>query len=237
MSSIDTLGERQAPVRRTLLCAIGLRGIPDVPGGIESQCETLYPELIVELPGLEVVVIGRSKYCAGGIYRGVRVIPIWAPRHRVLESLVHTALALLYARLFVHPKIVHLHGIGPGFFALFARILGFAVIGTHHAFDYHRPKWRWFGRAYLRLGEWSMFQFSNRVAFVSDWLYRQAKSAHPTLVNKFATVHNAPISLPGAPIPISDRSLFHRLGVEPRKYILAVGQFVHTKAEQVRKPN
>ena len=42
------------------ICAIGLRGIPDVMGGIETHCEHLYPRLARLDETLEIIVVGRS---------------------------------------------------------------------------------------------------------------------------------------------------------------------------------
>ena len=42
------------------ICAIGLRGIPDVMGGIESHCQQLYPRMVKN--GASVTVIARSPY-------------------------------------------------------------------------------------------------------------------------------------------------------------------------------
>ena len=42
------------------ICAIGLRGIPDVMGGIESHCQQLYPRMVEK--GDSIVVIARSPY-------------------------------------------------------------------------------------------------------------------------------------------------------------------------------
>ena len=42
------------------ICAIGLRGIPDVMGGIESHCQQLYPKMVKQ--GAEVTVLARSPY-------------------------------------------------------------------------------------------------------------------------------------------------------------------------------
>ncbi|HEX5006496.1 MAG TPA: hypothetical protein VFV70_05250, partial [Hyphomonadaceae bacterium] len=99
------------------ICAIGLRGIPDVMGGIETHCEHLYPRLAQLDSKLEITVIGRSGYARSGSFGNVRIVTLWAPRRKALETLVHTPLAILYARLFLHPDVIHLHAVGPGFFA------------------------------------------------------------------------------------------------------------------------
>ena len=120
------------------LCAIGLRGIPDVMGGIESHCQQLYPRLVAQ--GAEVTILARSPYVENKPYQyqGVKVIPVWAMRHKFLETFLHTFVAIFYARLFVHPDVIHLHAIGPALFTPLARLLGMKVVVTHHGADYDR---------------------------------------------------------------------------------------------------
>jgi glycosyltransferase involved in cell wall biosynthesis len=172
------------------ICAIGLRGIPDVMGGIETHCEHLYPRLARLDDELEIIVIGRSAYARTGKFSNVRVVALWAPRHKALEALIHTPFAILYARLFLHPDVVHLHAIGPGFFAPLARLLGFRVIATHHAPDYDRPKWGRFGRWFLKTGEWMLAKFADEVICVSSAIETRLSEQYPHDKERFVTIRN-----------------------------------------------
>jgi glycosyltransferase involved in cell wall biosynthesis len=209
------------------ICAIGLRGIPDVMGGIETHCENLYTRLAKLDDTLHITVIGRSGYARSGNHGDIRVVSLWAPKKKALETLVHTPLAILYARLFLHPDVIHLHAIGPGFFAPMARLLGFRVIGTHHAADYDRPKWGRFGKWFLKTGEGMMARFSEEMICVSHIIENRMASEHPERRDRFTTIHN------GAPPPTAvseDASeLLAALGVESRRYILCVGRLDPTK--------
>lgn len=203
------------------ICAIGLRGIPDVMGGIETHCEHLYPRL-AKLDGeFEIVVIGRSGYVQASRMGKVRVVPVWAPRGKGIETLVHTPLAILYARLFLHPHVVHLHAVGPGFFAPLARLLGFRVLATHHAADYDRSKWGRFGRWFLKAGEWMVARFANDVICVSSVIEEDLSKRYPQGRQRFTTIRN------GVPAPAphdQDADVLKSLGVEPKRYVLAVGR-------------
>lgn len=204
------------------ICAIGLRGIPDVMGGIETHCEQLYPRLAGIDKSLDITVIGRKGYVRPGEVSGVRVLTLWAPRIAALETVVHTFLALVYARLFLHPDLVHIHAVGPGFFTPLARLLGFKVIGTHHATDYERPKFGRFGRWFLRTGEWMMATFADRVICVSDVIRAQLVGRRPGRADRFVTIRNgAPPMDSGA---VADGDLLASLGIRPRGYILCVGR-------------
>ena len=209
------------------ICAIGLRGIPDVMGGIETHCEHLYPRLASLDDKLEITVIGRSGYAKSGRVSNVRVVTLWAPRMKALETLIHTPLAILYARLFLHPDVVHLHAVGPGFFAPLARLLGFRVIGTHHAADYDRPKWGPFGHWFLKTGERMLARFADEVICVSNAIETRLSNEYPQAKDRFVTIRNG---VP--PMVFGDRpsdGLLASLGLERGRYILCVGRLDPTK--------
>src|SRR6185295_12274319 len=204
------------------ICAIGLRGIPDVMGGIETHCEHLYPRLARLDAKLDIVVIGRSGYVRRGRVGNVRVVPIWAPRGNGIETLVHTPLAILYARLFLHPHVIHLHGIGPGFFAPLARLLGFRVVSTHHTKDYDRVKWGRMGRWFFRTGEWMVARFANDVICVSSNIEEGLSARYPPGRERFVTIRNG--APPPSTRPAAETDILSVLGLAPGGYILAVGR-------------
>lgn len=209
------------------ICAIGLRGIPDVMGGIETHCEHLYPRLARLDDRIEITVIGRSGYSKSGRVSDVRVVTLWAPRRKALETLIHTPLAILYARLFLHPDVIHLHAVGPGFFAPLARLLGFRVIGTHHAADYDRPKWGRFGRWFLKTGERMLAKYADEVICVSSSIETRLADEYPSAKERFTTIRNG---VP--PMVFGDRpseGLLSSLGLERGRYILCVGRLDPTK--------
>jgi glycosyltransferase involved in cell wall biosynthesis len=212
------------------LCAIGLRGIPGVMGGIETHCEHLYPRLARLDDRLEITIIGRSGYARACRIGNIRVVTLWAPRRKALETLVHTPLAILYARLFLQPDVVHLHAVGPGFFAPLARMLGFRVIGTHHAPDYDRAKFGFFGRLFLRTGEWMLAKFAHQVICVSSTIQTSLSIRHPREKDRFITIRNG--APPATGEDGSRERLMAELGVAPGGYILCVGRLDPSKAFQ-----
>lgn len=210
------------------ICAIGLRGIPDVMGGIETHCENLYPRLAEFDDQLRITVIGRAGYARPGTFGNIRVISLWAPRSKALETLIHTPLALLYARLFLHPRVIHLHAIGPGFFTPLARLLGFRVLATHHAADYDRPKWGRFGRWFLKTGERMIARFANDVVCVSNTIEAGLAAEHPSRKDHYVTIRNGAPSQ-SSPAPQTGSSILATLGVQPGGFVLAVGRLDATK--------
>lgn len=212
------------------ICVIGTRGIPSFVGGIETICENLYPRLVESQSKFEVVLLSRLSYknMERYIFKGVKVTVLAAPKISDLETFVHTFYALIYARLFVHPKLVHLHGIGPGFFAPISRLLGFKTVVTHHAADYKRPKWRWHGKLILKLGELFTVIFANKIICVSASVLEEINQRYAFLLSKRVVIRNAG-SLEFNEHEESNSNVLCELNLSPKSYILAVGRLDKTK--------
>ena len=210
------------------LCAIGLRGIPNVMGGIESHCQQLYPRLVSE--GVDVTILARSPYVDAKTYdfEGVTIQPVWSLRHKFLETFIHTFVAIFYARLYVHPDIIHLHAVGPALFTPLARLLGMKVVVTHHGADYDRQKWNTFAKTILKTGEFMAVKFANRVLVVGKSLTNDLKLKYPTQSYKIDFVPNG--ALADFDSDVSDDDLSStELGLSKHNYIVTVGRLVPEK--------
>ena len=209
------------------ICAIGLRGIPDVMGGIESHCQQLYPRMVES--GVSVTVIARSPYVTQKkyTYKGVNVISVWTLQHKFLETFMHTFFAILYARIFVHPDVVHLHAIGPALFSPLARLLGMKVVVTHHGADYDRQKWNGLAKFILKTGEKMGVIFSNKMFVVGKTLTQKLKTQFPKQAEKINYVPNG--MLPSFTGAIAASELPKELCISSQGYILTVGRLVPEK--------
>lgn len=209
------------------IAAIGFRGVPHVIGGIETHCEHLYPALAEAAPDLDIIMIARSRYVTASNNRlgKVRLVALPAPKHGAIETLVHTPLAIVYARWWLQAAIVHLHGIGPGFFAPLARILGMQVIVTHHAADFERPKWGRLARSFLRVGERLMARFADRVICVSDTVQREFLSRHNGAVGRTMTIQHG-LDLQAS---VDGLDFLEDQHLVSGGYLLAVGRLEPTK--------
>lgn len=220
-------------MRLVHVAVIGLRGIPDVMGGIESHCAELLPRLLAQVPPdrLRVTVLARSGYVAApSRHKGVEQTPLWAPRHGALETIVHSVLALFHARFVLRADCVHLHGVGPGLTAPLARLLGLSLLFTHHGEDYRRRKWGRVARLALRLGETLAVRFSHRVIAVSRSSTRRLQQGFPNRADRIVHIPNGvPPDARGArPAPPPED-----LGVTPGHYVITVGRMVPEKAQDV----
>ena len=67
---------------------VGTRGIPDIPGGVETHCQQLYPYIASQ--GHEVLVSRRTPYvddeCSK--WKGVSLQNIYSPKKKSIEAIV-----------------------------------------------------------------------------------------------------------------------------------------------------
>lgn len=205
------------------IAVIGLRGIPEVQGGIERHCQELCPR-ISTLAG-NVTLIARSGYVRTEpyLYCNVRIKSLWAPKKKGFEALVHTFLALIW--LIKNSKdfdIVHFHGIGPSIFTPLARVAGFKIVVTNHGSDYNRKKWGKFAQFFLRFGEYLGSKFAHQLIAVS-------KTIRENLSQNYSTdccyIPN------GVKIncDVSPGKTLSKFNLSPQKYVLAVGRLVPEK--------
>ncbi|HJP38833.1 MAG TPA: glycosyltransferase family 4 protein, partial [Gammaproteobacteria bacterium] len=198
---------------------LGTRGIPDIPGGVETHCQALYPRL-VEL-GCEVVLLTRKSYISNQAvdrWRGIQLVHLFTPRRKSLEAIVHTFLGICYAR-WNSADILHIHAVGPALLIPFARLLGLKVVMTNHGPDYDRQKWGKMASYILRLGEKIGGIFANEVIVISEVIanivqQRCGRSSH--------LIYN------GVELPIiaTSNSFIEELNLRSGHYVLAVARFV-----------
>lgn len=133
---------------------LGLRGFPNVEGGIETHAEHICTNL-VQL-GCDVHVFTRSAYqphLVGDAWQGVQLHRLGGSRLQGIEALLHTFWGVLYAGFILRPDILHIQAIGPAIMTPLARLLGLKVVVTHHGPDYERQKWGNIAKFILQLGE------------------------------------------------------------------------------------
>lgn len=208
---------------RTVLF-LGLRGIPDLQGGVERHVEALAPRLVSH--GWSAEVVARSPYLgadAPRVWNGVRITPLWTLRNRFLEALLHTAFGVILAAV-RRPDILHIHAIGPALLTPLARLLGLRVVVTHHGFDYERQKWGAFARLMLRLGERIGLLSSHAVIAVSETIVQRFEH-----LGRKRIVH-IPNGIAITP-PREGASRLPALDLVPRGYILSVARIVEEKRQ------
>lgn len=202
---------------------LGLRGFPEVQGGVETHAEHLCP-LLVEL-GCEVDVIVRAPYqpeSIGNEWKGIRFHRLWAPRSKGLEAILHTGLGVLYAGFVRRPDVLHVQAIGPALMVPLARLLGLRVVVTHHGPDYDRQKWGYFARQVLQLGERFGMRWANERIVISEVIRSLVRRKHG---RDSALIPNG-VVLPEMPNTVGALTAF---GLESGKYVLLVSRLVPEK--------
>lgn len=217
-------------VERKLIAVAGLRGLPDVMGGVESHCEAIYPRMIASDPSLEVVCAARRPYVNSSTpynVMGLTVLPLPSTRWASIEAPLNTLCAVLYFALVRRPALLHIHAIGPALLTPVAKLFGLKVVVTHHGRDYMRAKWGRVAKALLRLGERMALTFADRVIAVSESLARELQAEYPTRADR---VRYIPNGVPPAASAVGDIApKLAGLGLDPRGYILTVGRLVPEK--------
>lgn len=210
--------------KRPRVIMLGLRGIPNVQGGVEKHVEELARLYVSK--GWDVEVIGRRPYLQKKqpyLWESVRVTPIWAPTSMKFEAIVHTVLGVLRAG-FSRPDILHIHAIGPALAAPLARLFGLRTVVTHHGFDYNRQKWGRLARAMLKLGEWCGMRFANaRIAVSNDIAQTMRQHYHVpvTFIPNGVTLRPA----------CKDTAWLEKHGLIPKRYIALVARIVPEKRQ------
>jgi glycosyltransferase involved in cell wall biosynthesis len=206
------------------VAVLGLRGMPDVPGGVEMHVSELYPRIAAL--GADVTVFGRSPYRpthSPSRWKGVAVRWLWSPRLQGVEAVVHTFLGVLYAAV-SRPDVLHIHAVGPWLVAPLAKLFGLKVVITHHGQDYLREKWKEPARAVLRLGERLGVNYADETIVISRGIQEVVRNRYgrpSTLIPN--GVGNLTIR--------SGKDSVARHGLAPYRYIIQVSRLVPEKRQ------
>jgi glycosyltransferase involved in cell wall biosynthesis len=202
---------------------LGIRGMPNVQGGIETHAENLYPRLAAL--GCTVEVLVRSPYVARESRQlgPIRLRRIWSPRRAGLEALVHSVLCVLYAAV-ARPDILHIHAVGPAIVTPLARLLGLRVVVTNHGPDYERDKWGRFARWVLRSGERVGMRYSQARIAVSRVILDLIKAKYG------CTADLIPNGVAVADRQQDDQQV-RRFALQPGRYFLQVSRMVPEKRQ------
>ncbi|GAB5483449.1 MAG: glycosyltransferase family 4 protein [Parasphingorhabdus sp.] len=203
----------------------GLRGIPDIMGGVETHCEEMLPRVKAIQPNLDITVFARAPYVKDSKYdfRGVSVVSVSSPVSVWQEAIVSTFNAIMEARR-QGMDVIHIHAIGPALLAPLARLMGLRVVVTHHGEDYKRAKWGRFPRFALKMGERFGLWFANHVIAVSPSLTKRLQQSFPKASRRISYIPNGAPELPAAP-----GDALSRFSLERGKYVLAVARLVPEK--------
>ena len=201
------------------ISVFGTRGFPDIQGGVEKHCESLYRSLEKR----HKFTVFRRKPYVKKVLNDVDIEFVDLPSTQIkgVEALVHSFICSLIC-IYRRPDIVHIHNIGPGLFIPLLRITGLKVVLTYHSPNYEHSKWGYLSKLLLRFSEFIALSCSNRIIFVNRF---QLDKQNEKIKRKSIYIANGINKMN----KISSSNFLSELGVKPFKYILAVGRITPEK--------
>lgn len=199
----------------------GIRGFPDVQGGVEKHCEELYPRLASN--DVKFKIFRRKSYLIKSSMRKYANIEFddgWTIKNKYLETPIHS---LLSAFKTIKDKldVVHIHNIAASYTLPLLKMFGLKTVVTYHSANYEHAKWNWFAKLVIRTCEKIVFLFANKVIFVSD--YQMKKSGIKNAKAIFIPNGVSDFSRLKPNIRLSD------FGLKKGSFILSVGRIVPEK--------
>jgi glycosyltransferase involved in cell wall biosynthesis len=209
------------------VAVFGTRGFPQIQGGVEKHCESLYPRIARQQ--VSIVLYRRKPYLTcdsrKAVYSGLTFTDLPSTRIKGFEAIWHSFLSTVHALLH-RADIVHIHNAGPALFTPVLRLFGKKVVLTYHSSNHEHEKWNAMERKVLKISETIALKYAHEIIFVSRF---QMEKYPPRIRQKSICIPN------GIEPPVfSDSS--ERLkawGLENRKYILSVGRITPEKGFDV----
>ncbi len=201
------------------ICVVGTRGFPNVEGGVEKHCESIYPLLAEHM---EVIAFRRKPYVNGTeTYKNIRFVDLPSTKIKGFEAVLHSFFATVTA-IWMRPDVVHFHNIGPGLFIPLVKLFHIPVVLTYHSPNYEHKKWGYFSRKLLHFCENVALHFADKIIFVNKF---QMQKYGEKVQSKAVYIPNG--------IQELQRSCcldyLDELGVMPGKYVLSVGRITPEK--------
>ena len=130
---------------------MGTRGVPAQYGGFETAVEEIGRRLVER--GHQVTVYCRNPGQQDVEYLGMRLVNLPAVRHRMAETLSHTAASTVHAIVREHPDVVLLMNAGNAPMLPLLATAGIPTAIHLDGLESHRAKWRGLGARYYRWAE------------------------------------------------------------------------------------
>lgn len=201
------------------ICVIGTRGFPQIEGGVERHCESLY-EILGKNNNI-VVYRRRSYVTSNEQFEGIEFVDLPSTRIKGVETVIHSFLATLRT-IKIRPDVVHIHNIGPGLFSFLFRWYKIPVVLTYHSANYEHKKWGKLAKTVLRLSEKIALKNASKIIFVNKF---QMKKYNQLIRNRSVYIPNGINQI----MNTLNTSFLDNINVEKEKYILSVGRITPEK--------
>ena len=130
---------------------MGTRGVPALYGGFETAVEEIGKRLVTR--GYDVTVYCRNPGQTMTEYEGMHLVNAPAIRHRIAETLSHSAASTAHAIIRDHPDVVLLLNAGNAPMLRPLKLAGIPTAIHLDGLESKREKWRGAGAKYYRWAE------------------------------------------------------------------------------------
>lgn len=193
---------------------MGTRGVPARYGGFETAVEEIGARLAAR--GYDVTVYSRNPGQTLTEYRGMRVVNAPALRHRMAETLTHTAASAVHAAVADHPDVCLLLNAGNAPMIRPLQAAGIPTAVHLDGLESRREKWRGTGAKYYRWAEKAAIKWADEVIADSTAIAEYVRRNY----------HREAIFIPyGAEVIHPGDGRLSELNVLPRDYHLVVARF------------
>ena len=219
----------EIPKKKIRVAICGIRGIPACYGGFETFAEEISPRLVEK--GIDVRVYGRSHVIDYDqqFYKGAEIVLLPAPKHKYLETPVHTILCILHL-IFNRVDAVLVCNAANSPFIWLLRIFRIPVCVNVDGIERMRAKWNSLGKLWYVIGEWCSVKFANLVISDAKVIYDYYKSSYgiePEIItygHSLEREDEVTAKLEKGQFKPQNSDIFSSLAIEPGKYLLYVSR-------------
>lgn len=192
---------------------LGTRGVPAQYGGFETAVEEIGTRLAAR--GYEVTVYCRNPGQTITRYQGMKLVNVPAVKHRMTETLSHTAMSTAHAIIRHRPDVVLMLNAGNAPLLKPFTLAGIPTAIHLDGLESRREKWRGMGARYYRWAERAAVKWGDVVIADAQAIADHVKQQY----GRTCTVipYGAAVINPGV-----DRLV--QLHVEPGAYLLIVAR-------------
>ena len=214
----------------TTIAICGIRGIPACYGGFETFAEEVAPRLVKA--GHKVRVYGRSHVIdfKESHYKGVEIVLLPAPKHKYLETIVHTILCIIHLLFNRVDAVLVCNGANSPFIWIL-RLFRIPVIVNVDGIERLRAKWNKLGKLWYLLGEWCSVKFASQMVsdakVISDYYESTYGASSKVITYGYSEVLEAEVEkkVQGQEFLADNRDIFDEFGLEAKTdYLLYVSR-------------
>lgn len=199
---------------------IAVKGIP-IGGGIEKVTEEIGFRLVQK--GHEVIVYSSRDFgtTEDTVFKGMQIKTVPSINTKSLHKLSICYHAIRDVLKKKNADIVHVHAVGPSVFSIFPRMKGIATVVQTHGVEWQRDKWGIIGKTFLKLSDYSVVYFPDKVTSVSKV---QKKYYEDRFNREVVYIPNGVASVKKRPA-----KWILEQGLQPNRYILFAARLVEEK--------